>query len=93
MLRVSRRLLSLRFFTKDGCKLCSDADTVLSTTLSNFGKPLPLEKIDIMDPKNQQWFDKYCFDVPVLHVERDGQKPVKFMHYFNEDKITEELKK
>ncbi|KAA8902725.1 hypothetical protein DIURU_002621 [Diutina rugosa] len=92
MLRISRRWLSLRFFTKDGCKLCSDADGVLTTTLKQFPQ-VPLEKIDITDPANQEWFDKYCFDVPVLHVERDGEAPVKFMHYFHEDKIAGELKR
>lgn len=53
-----------------------------------------LTTIDIMKPENSWAFDKYCYDVPVLHVDRpDQKKPVKFMHYFDEGKLTEEFKR
>ena len=44
-----------------------------------------------MDPNNQEWFDKYCYDVPVLHIEQQGQKLQKFMHYFNEKELVHVL--
>ncbi|AOW28351.1 hypothetical protein MG5_02768 [Candida albicans P57072] len=77
--------------------LCSNAkfilyDALKSPKLKNM--PIKLTTIDIMDPKNQEAFDKYCYDVPVLHVDRPNQaKPVKFMHYFYEDKLLEEFTK
>lgn len=89
--------LSLTFFTKETCKLCTDAKEILHKTLeddTNKNKDIKLTTIDIMDPKNQKWFDIYCYDVPVLHVNRDGQeKPIKFMHYFHQDKLTDEFQK
>ncbi|RCK58148.1 hypothetical protein Cantr_06625 [Candida viswanathii] len=105
-LNVSRRYLwstrvisqvNLTFFTKDTCMLCTNAKNILHDTLKSpdlVNVPIKLTTIDIMDPKNQEWFDKYCYDVPVLHVDRPNQpKPVKFMHYFYEDKLKEEFTK
>jgi glutaredoxin len=92
-----RQAISLTFFTKDTCKLCTDAKEILNKTLNdevNNNKEIKLKTIDIMDPQNQKWFDVYCYDVPVLHVDREGQlKPVKFMHYFHQDKLTNEFQK
>jgi glutaredoxin len=89
--------INLTFFTKETCKLCSDAKGILHKTLSNDAlkdQNIKLTTIDIMDPKNQKWFDVYCYDVPVLHVNRESQsKPVKFMHYFYEDKLMNEFQK
>lgn len=89
--------VSLTFFTKETCMLCTNARGILFKTLENEelkNKPIDLNIIDIMKPENSKWFDVYCYDVPVLHVDRDQQdKPVKFMHYFYEDKLLEEFKK
>lgn len=77
--------------------LCTNAKGILETTLklpSLQDQKINLNTIDIMKPENQEWYDKYCYDVPVLHVDRQGQKkPVKFMHYFYVDKLEEEFKK
>lgn len=88
------RQVSLTFFTKETCLLCIKADKVLSGVLDAEDlQNVPLKKVDIMDPANSKAFDKYCYDVPVLHVDRPGQaKPVKFMHYFDAEKIAEELR-
>ena len=52
-----------------------------------------LEIVDIN--KNQKWWDAYCFDIPVLHVEdANGAKPlVKVMHFFKEDELGEILRR
>lgn len=89
---------SLTFFTKETCQLCTNAKEILGKTLSNpslKNKKVDLEVIDIMKPENSKWFDVYCFDVPVLHIMKNEEqkKPIKFMHYFHEDKILEELNK
>lgn len=89
------RVASLTFFTKETCQLCKNAHTVLDKTLKReHFQNVPLTVVDIMKPENSEAFDKYCYDVPVLHVDRPGQrKPVKFMHYFDEDKLVEEISK
>ena len=87
--------VKLTFFTKETCSLCTNADKILKETIEDpeLVPETTVQKIDIMDPKNQEWYDKYCWDVPVLHVERDGKKLVKFMHYFYKDKLLEEFNK
>ncbi|CCE85793.1 Piso0_005423 [Millerozyma farinosa CBS 7064] len=89
--------VKLTFFSKDTCQLCTNAKEVLDKAMHHQhirAKELDLELVDIMDPKNSKWFDMYCYDVPVLHIERpDENKPVKFMHYFDEGKIVEEINK
>lgn len=86
--------VSLTFFTKETCLLCIKADKVLDEVLEAKDlQNIELKKVDIMDPENSKAFDMYCYDVPVLHVDRPGQgKPVKFMHYFDAKKIAEELR-
>lgn len=89
--------VKLTFFSKDTCQLCTNAKQVLEKAMHNQhikAKELDLEVVDIMDPKNSKWFDMYCYDVPVLHIEgSDMKKPVKFMHYFDEGKIVGEINK
>lgn len=89
------RQISLTFFTKDTCQLCKNASAILHKTLESeeFGA-VKLTTIDIMKPENSAAFDKYCYDVPVLHVDRPEQKkPVKFMHYFDEEKLSAEFRR
>jgi glutaredoxin len=56
----------LRFFTKSDCTLCAKAkDEVLKAQkIINF----ELEEIDIMQEENQQWHDRYVFDIPVISL-------------------------
>lgn len=85
---------SLTFFTKDTCQLCKNASVILSKTLEHDDfKNIKVDVVDIMKPGNESAFDKYCYDVPVLHVDRPNRsKPVKFMHYFDEQKLAEEFR-
>lgn len=98
IIRISRRYqTTLTFFTKDTCMLCTNAKNILHETLQQpelENTPIELKTIDIMKEENAQWFDVYCYDVPVLHVDRPGQlKLVKFMHYFDKKKLVEEFLK
>ena len=54
-------------FTKAGCTLCDVAKDVLKTTAED--RPHTLEAVDITDPEHAEWWDKYKYDIPVLHVE------------------------
>ncbi|EGW31392.1 uncharacterized protein SPAPADRAFT_61959 [Spathaspora passalidarum NRRL Y-27907] len=89
--------VSLTFFTKEKCMLCTNAGEILRKAIvsPDVGDiKINLKTIDIMKPENQEWFDKYCYDVPVLHIDRPDQaKPVKFMHYFDQDVLEDEFKK
>ncbi|KAH3686992.1 hypothetical protein WICPIJ_002017 [Wickerhamomyces pijperi] len=86
----------LTLYAKQGCSLCDKAKVVLDSVRVNpsLNKTLNYQYVDITDPQNNQWWDAYCFDVPVVHLDRYNQKqPVKFMHYLNEEKIVEEINK
>lgn len=87
------RQIALTFFTKEKCQLCKNARQVLDSALHQIGPKKPVLKIvDIMKLENSEAFEKYCFDVPVLHVDRHGlKKLVKFMHYFKEQELVEEM--
>lgn len=86
--------VKLTFFTKPTCQLCVNAREVLDDVLRESNSSPSLEIVDIMKPENSAAFDKYCYDVPVLHLDRPNQKkPIKFMHFFNKEEITNELHK
>lgn len=85
--------VALTLFTKDNCQLCTNARAVLDKTLAaDQFRDINLTVVDIMKPENEEAYDKYCYDVPVLHVDRPGQKkPIKFMHYFDQDSLAAEF--
>ena len=56
----------VRLFTKPGCTLCDDARAVLEAARAT--RPHVLEAVDIGDAENKLWWDKYKYDIPVLHV-------------------------
>lgn len=70
--------------------LCTNAHKILDNSLEATNEKVDLQVVDIMKPENTEWYDKYCYDVPVLHVEKDGRL-TKFMHYFFKDKILQSL--
>lgn len=89
-------ITNLKFFTKPDCMLCYEARTVLETALDNVSETMreninEIEFVDISSEENKEWWDCYRYDIPVLHVERDGYKKVVFMHKFDEDELVEEL--
>ena len=57
----------VRLFTKPGCTLCDDARAVLEAARAT--SPHTLEAIDIGDAENRVWWDKYKYDIPVLHID------------------------
>jgi thiol-disulfide isomerase/thioredoxin len=64
---------NVKLFTKEGCTLCDK----VKETLYSLHKELPhsLEAIDITDETHTEWYDKYKYDIPVLHI--NGQYWVK----------------
>jgi hypothetical protein len=56
----------VRLFTKEGCTLCDKVKDVLLELRPI--QPHSLEQIDITDPNHEMWYEKYKYDIPVLHV-------------------------
>jgi len=48
-----------------------------------------LTEVDIIDPQNREYHDKYLFDVPVIHL--DGKEI--FRHRVNEAELLSVLRK
>ena len=55
----------VRLFTKEGCTLCDKVKDTLASVRES--QPHSLEQIDITDEIHKEWFDKYKWDIPVLH--------------------------
>eukprot|EP00551_Chaetoceros_affinis_P002975 CAMPEP_0203651280 /NCGR_PEP_ID=MMETSP0088-20131115/26989_1 /ASSEMBLY_ACC=CAM_ASM_001087 /TAXON_ID=426623 /ORGANISM="Chaetoceros affinis, Strain CCMP159" /LENGTH=161 /DNA_ID=CAMNT_0050510367 /DNA_START=58 /DNA_END=544 /DNA_ORIENTATION=+ len=58
---------TVQLYTKEGCSLCDKAKDVL--VLLREEEPHSLEAIDITDPDKTELFDKYKWDIPVLHID------------------------
>jgi glutaredoxin len=52
------------FYTKENCKLCDDAETLLSTLELVY--PHHLEKRDIY--RKEEWLENYHLVIPVIEV-------------------------
>ncbi|ORY78541.1 hypothetical protein BCR37DRAFT_394491 [Protomyces lactucae-debilis] len=46
-------------------------------------------EVDIHKAENKDWFDKYCFDVPVIHFDALGKH--KIMHHIKKEDILTKL--
>ncbi|KAL5484172.1 hypothetical protein EMCRGX_G020624 [Ephydatia muelleri] len=75
----------LTFFTKknEPCSLCDDAKEILKKYSSLF----VYEEKHIDVPENKEWFEKYRYHIPVIHL--DGQFLMK--HRVNERLLKEAL--
>ena len=57
----------LRLFTGAQCSLCDDVKRVVALT----SQPHTLETVDIGEKAHREFFRRYKWDIPVLHI--DGQ--------------------
>lgn len=49
--------------------------------------------VDIDEPRNKEWWDNYCFDVPVLHIEdANSESLYKVFHRFNDKDVSNKIK-
>lgn len=58
---------TVKLFTKEGCTLCDKVKDVLVELRDEY--PHSLEQVDITDADHSDWFSKYKYDIPVLHLE------------------------
>ncbi|CAB4417431.1 DUF836-domain-containing protein [Rhizophagus irregularis] len=61
----TRRIL-LTLFTSKSCSLCVNAKDVIKHVQKRI--PFDFEQKDIKVPENLSWFEKYKYDIPVLHL-------------------------
>lgn len=57
---------TINLFTKAGCTLCDKAKDVLARASEE--EPHTLVAVDITDESNAIWWDRYKYDIPVLHI-------------------------
>lgn len=71
--------------------LCYKAKETLKNALNEVKVPYSVQYIDIEKNENADWFDLYCYDIPVIHVEHHD-KTIRFKHKLFKDKVIESLK-
>lgn len=57
----------VQIYTKEGCTLCDKVSDVLKSLREEH--PHSLEAVDITDPDKSYIYDKYKWDIPVLHID------------------------
>lgn len=58
--------ITIKLFTKEGCTLCDKVKDVLFQVREEH--PHTLLQVDITDENHQEWYSKYKYDIPVLHL-------------------------
>ncbi|CEP63774.1 Mgp12p LALA0_S09e02190g [Lachancea lanzarotensis] len=76
--------IRLTLFSKANCGLCDKAKEVTKKVVDNKQRfaGLQIHVVDIDEPNNKRWWNKYCMDVPVLHLENinDPETVSKIFH-------------
>ena len=75
----------ITFFTKPECSLCDGAMFVIRRVRTQI--PFEFESVDITAPGNEEWFEAYRNNIPVVHL--NGQEI--FRHRVNERRLKELL--
>lgn len=92
-MRATRTVAAwVRLYTRPNCGLCANAKYEIEQAAAK--TPFELAEIDITKPEHQAAFDKYAFDVPVLHVAptESGDPTKVFMHRVNAADLLAALK-
>ncbi len=61
-------------YTKEGCTLCDKVKDVLKQVQEESEFAHSLRQIDITDDDQQDSFDRYKYDIPVLHIATDNSE-------------------
>ncbi|SCU87962.1 LADA_0E07316g1_1 [Lachancea dasiensis] len=86
--------VQLTLFSKHNCGLCDKAKVVLDQVANDKSefKDIAINIVDIDLPQNKEWWNRYCMDVPVLHVE-NAQQPESLSKIFHKlDRLQVEAK-
>ncbi|KAL6949829.1 hypothetical protein ACO0QE_000491 [Hanseniaspora vineae] len=85
--------VSMTLFSKDNCQLCDKALYILDEIYAKkpeYKEIVNLEIIDINNPLNKEWWDKYCFDVPVLHISEANTSEASISDSISESSTSKE---
>ena len=63
----TKKPIIVQLFTKKGCTLCDKVKDILYS-IHTSSYPHTLQAIDITDPDQSYYYDKYKYDIPVLHI-------------------------
>jgi glutaredoxin len=63
---ISDNAVTVTLFTKEGCTLCDKVKDVLQEIRSTHSHTL--QQQDITDDDATDWYDRYKYDIPVLHL-------------------------
>lgn len=91
-MRVGKTLRrAVRLFTRPNCGLCAEAKLQIDAAAQSV--EFSYSEIDITMPENTKWYDKYAFDVPVLHVQQSpNSEPYKiYMHRLQAHELVEAI--
>lgn len=89
--------VKLTLFSKPQCGLCEHAKEIIDDVLDKPEFPkddIKMEIINITQINNKKWWELYCFDIPVLHVQKtdDPSSLFKIFHRIDEDILEEKIK-
>ena len=93
---VSKGGVKLTLFSKPQCGLCEEAKEIIEDVLESDAIPkhnISMNIVNINQLNNKKWWDLYCFDIPVLHIEKDNDKEslFKMMHRIDEDVLVDKI--
>ena len=71
-------------YTKEGCTLCDKVKDVLKQVQEE--TPHSLKQVDITDEDQQDSFDRYKYDIPVLHISSSDEDAA----YWTKHRLTPE---
>ncbi|KAK9428370.1 hypothetical protein V1505DRAFT_377205 [Lipomyces doorenjongii] len=83
----------MTIFSRPQCGLCDEAKISIANAIKRLPK-FRYSEIDILKPENQEWFDKYAYDVPVIHFQTAENETVKkIMHKIHERDVIDLVQK
>ncbi|KAK9469460.1 glutaredoxin-like domain-containing protein [Lipomyces arxii] len=78
---------SIILFGRPQCGLCEEAKEAVMKAKKSLPE-IEYKTIDILQPDNKSWFDKYAYDVPVIHFQATENSPIKkIMHHIHEQDV------
>ncbi|KAK9237532.1 hypothetical protein V1525DRAFT_426265 [Lipomyces kononenkoae] len=83
----------MTIFSRPQCGLCDEAKESIASAVKRLPE-FTYSEINILEPENQGWFDKYAYDVPVIHFQTAENEAVKkIMHRIHEQDVIDLVQK
>ncbi|AQZ17564.1 YDR286C [Zygosaccharomyces parabailii] len=85
--------VQVTLFSKSNCGLCNEASNVMEKVLQQEAQ-IDYSVVKIDDPKNNQWWEQYCLDVPVLHIKNPSNEGslLKVFHRLDHEDVLKKIK-